>query len=155
MLPKINQQDWDVITGHKYDMEFDWIGIDQIGSIGIFSCLNRAWIPNKAISSYEKYQGLSGLINSLPFISDAVLITGERGVFDTWLSLSRKGLYTFDYQDIHRHNKLNRYDLIYKPVVALNSNQLTGLASYKDIMPRFNLSFDAYIDLKHLEESEI
>lgn len=153
MLPLINEELWHAIISHSYDIEFDWIGIDNTENLGIFSSFNRGWIPKLTISSFEKYQKLASIINNLPFTTKATQFTSEKGHFRDWIEYSKKGIFAFDYQDIHRTEKFDRYDLISLPKIPIKLNQLNDCDSIIDILPRFNLPFDNNLSFKDLEKS--
>jgi hypothetical protein len=155
MQSNLNIEEWEAIVNQLYEIEFDWLGVDQVGQLAIFSSVGKAFIPSKVVSSCEKYQHLARVINSLPAISKAILCTKEKGVFDDWKMCSQKGLFAFDYQDIHRTNKLNQYDLICKPESPLLSNQFAEFNLFIDVIPQFNVRFEDDIEIHQLEKSEI
>lgn len=154
MLPKITQEQWGAIVDNLYEVEFDWVGIDKNLQIGVFSSFNKGFVPKKAISSFEKYQQLGLLIDSLPKNSKAILFTQEKGNFNDWIAYSEQGLYAFDYQDAHRQQKLNRYDLIYMPEKPVRSTQYKEFGILKEIIPSFNLSFEDNLTFTTLINAE-
>lgn len=152
---KINIEQWDAVINQSYQVEFDWIGIDSLDQIAIFSSFNKGHIPHIVKSSFELYKQLFALIDKFPRFTTAVLVTKENGVFNDWLVYSQKGLYAFDYQDVHRENKFNQYDLISKPVAPLIINQVKNIELYLSIIPRFNLVFNDNISFQQLKETEL
>lgn len=153
MLHQITEEEWNIVRNQSYDIEFDWVGIDNGGNLGVFSSFNRGLIPEKAISSFEKYQALAVLLNDLHPITNAILFTKESGNFKEWLDFSRKGFFTFDYQDIHWDDKLGRYDLIAIPMIPLKLKDVEIIESFMDIVPTFNLSFEANLPFTKLENN--
>ena len=130
---KIENKLWEVMVNQTYEIEFDWIGIDSIDQIGIFSSFNKGFIPDCFKLSYSKYCDLADLINSLPDISDSIIVFTGQGIFTDWINFSKKGLFGFDYQDAHRVTKLNQYDLITRPLKALNANDLKTLVDFMEL----------------------
>ena len=139
---KIENELWEVMVNQTYEMEFDWVGMDKIGQVGIFSSFNRGFIPDCVKLSYSKYCDLADLINFLPEVTDSIKVNIGQGILTDWINFSKKGLFGFDYQDAHRVSKLNQYDLMTRPLKALKANELNALVDYKDIIPRFDFVFD-------------
>lgn len=127
----------EIIKYGDYAQELDWCAIDKNGNLGIFSAIMLAPIPEKVKKSYDNYIRLKQIISSLPKSTSFVLTTSEQGSFSDWTSYAEKGLFAFDFQDIHRINVKNQYDLIARPVLPLN---------LKDIHIPIN-SFEALVEL--------
>jgi hypothetical protein len=153
MLP-ISIEDWEAVINNTYEVEFDWIAINHIGQIAVFSSFNKGYIPEKAKTSFELHQMLQSFINSILISTTANLTTKESGNFKLRLKNSKKGLFTFDYQDAHRNIKLNRYDLISQPNMPKTVNQLDGIDKFMSIIPTFNLAFDENISFEQLKTTE-
>ena len=146
---------WNAIKNQSYDLEFDWFGIDKVGQISVFSSFNRGYTPKKAILSQEKYFQLQKLILNLPIITKAITFTNEKGNFSDWISYSEKGLFAFDYQDAHRVNKTDLYDLITKPIKPLLASHIKELNYFIEIIPVFDLIFENNISFEDLKNFEM
>lgn len=151
-MPTINSQQWEAIVNNSYAIEFDWIGTNHIGHTAVFSSYNTGYIPEKVKYSFELYLQLDSFIQSINRNTTAILVTKEKGNFKDWLSYTAKGLFAFDYQDIHRKQKLDRYDLIAQPTTPLSN--LKGIEKFINIIPTFNLVFDENISIEQLKKSE-
>jgi len=151
---ELTKDEWDAVINKTYELEFDWIAIDKLDQVAVFFSCNQGYIADKAKLSFELYNRLFSLIDSLPGITEAKSVIKIGGNSGHWQKLSRKGLFAFDYQDIHRTSKLNQYDLISKPAVPLKSSQISGIDQCLDIIPRFNLIFESDISFQKLQEFE-
>jgi hypothetical protein len=155
MMPLITSEQWDVLINKIYNIEFDWVGVDKIGQIAIFSSFNAAYIPEKVLLSFEKYLHLSSAVNNLLDITESIIVTKQIGNFNDWSAYSKKGLYAYDYQDSQRTIKLEQYDLISKPKESLNIQSLGKIDSFIDILPLFNVTFQSDIsfhDMKNYKQ---
>lgn len=146
---------WNAIKNQAYDLEFDWFGIDKTGQISVFSSFNRGYVPKKFLLSLEKYLKLQQLILDLPKITTAKIYTQEKGNFSDWISYSEKGIFGFDYQDAHRVDKINQYDLITKPSKSLVVKNIKSISYLMDVIPIFDLTFENDISFEKLKDCEI
>jgi hypothetical protein len=152
MTPKIDTETWEAIINRTLEVEFDWVGVDKLGQLAVFSSFNKAYIPAKVVSSFDKYQQLDKLIDALPHYTVGVLCTARDGQFKDWLSYSSKGLFAYDFQDAHRKPKLGQYDLISKPKEPLTIAKLK--ASVLQAVPFFDLVFDSDLSFDKLRVCE-
>ena len=132
----------EIVNNGAYSTELDWFGIDKKGNIAVFTALMNAPIPESVKSSFENYSNLFDYINSMKATTGSQLITLEKGDFQVWLRYARKGLYAYDFQDVHRAIPKKQYDLIAKPDQPLNISDLdlssTVLAGFFKIDADFN-----------------
>jgi hypothetical protein len=131
----------EIIKYGAYAQELDWYAIDKNGNLGMFSAIMLAPIPEKAKESYDTYIGLNSLINSLPKSTSFVLTTTEQGDFSAWTSYAEKGLFAFDFQDLHRSIAKNQYDLIARPVLPLNYKDINIPANLLDKLVKLDCDF--------------
>ena len=139
-----NKKTWtESVKSGAYTQELDWFAIDQRGQVGVFSAINEAPIPCQVGTSYELFKELESVILGLPKICDAQLISQANGNLSDWLNYSRKGLFAFDYQDVHRsiENKLKQYDLISVPSKALHASELNLSEAFKAVIPVLDCDF--------------
>lgn len=109
----------DVIKHGAFAQELDWFAIDISGNMGVFSAIMHAPIPEKVKTSYENYIELKQFINSFSKSTSFLLTTTEQGNFSDWTSYAEKGLFAFDFQDVHRTIAKNQYDLIARPLLPI------------------------------------
>lgn len=152
----INEEDWENIVVQGYPMEFGWIGVDAAYQVGYFSTYNRAWMPQKVVSSHERYLQLAALINDLPDMGGSRQYTNRKGMYSYWHDYSRKGLIAYDYSDAHRKwaDRLNQYDLITVPENGIDFLSIQGVLDYRDIIPKFNITFGDDIGFDLLQAAE-
>ena len=121
----MNRNTWDnLIKDGAYSQEFDWLAIDNKGHLGIFTATMNAPIPDKVKSSFENYEELRRRIELTTKTTSAIVETREKGDFDDWIAYADKGFFAFDFQDIHRTEKKNQYDLIARPARPLTVDEL-------------------------------
>ena len=133
---------WEEIINYgAYTQELDWYAIDKNGNLGIFSAIMLAPVPEKVKQSYDDYMGLKKLITSLPKSTSFILTTIEQGDFTDWTSYAEKGLFAFDFQDVHRSIAKNQYDLIARPALPLNFRDINIPTNLLDILVKLDCDF--------------
>jgi hypothetical protein len=138
----MNRSTWDnLIREGAYSQEFDWLAIDNKGQLGIFTATMNAPIPNKVKSSFENYENLRQRIESTPKTTSAIVETREKGNFGDWIAYAGKGFFAFDFQDIHRTDKKNQYDLIARPARPLTVDELQLPSLLADSLVRIDCDF--------------
>lgn len=154
MLFNEQNSNWNNIVNQNYDAEFDYIAIDKIGQIAVFSTFNRGYKPTCVTSSLEKFLELDYYLNQLPKISESLYIKTDKNEIDfqDWVDYSSLGLFAYDNQDVYREKKLNQYDIICQPKNPLKIES-TLLENFKEIIPVFNLVFGGDLKFEILEKS--
>ena len=133
---------WEEIINYgAYVQELDWYAIDNNGNLGMFSAIMLAPVPEKVKKSYDDYIGLRQLITSLPKSTSFVLTTTEQGDFSDWTSYAEKGLFAFDFQDVHRSIAKKQYDLIARPALPLNFMDINIPTNIQDSLVKLNCDF--------------
>jgi hypothetical protein len=132
-----------IINEGAYSNELDWIAIDTCGQVGVFTTIMNAPIPTEIGKSYDLYIQLMSIISGLNERCSAIRITPNNGDLLDWDVYARKGLYAFDYQDVHREqkDKRNQYDLISKPSAPLHIEELDLNNLLISIIPKINCDF--------------
>lgn len=132
-----------IINEGAYSYELDWIAVDICGQVGVFTAIMNAPIPTKIAKSYDLYNQLMSTISGLNERCSAIRITPNNGDLSDWDMYARKGLYAFDYQDVHRkdQDKLNQYDLISKPSAPIHIEELELNNQLISIIPRLKCDF--------------
>jgi hypothetical protein len=143
-------ENWTDVSKGATFIEFDWIGIDNQGQIGIFSSVTQGYIPSKVFSSYESYVGVYNLLSDRQSLTAAQIISKEPGIKDFWRDWAQKGLFAYDYLDIHRTEKFDRYDLIAIPRSPLLVGEIPEVNEFINIIPQFNFAFSGNIQFGQL-----
>jgi hypothetical protein len=144
---------WKCITNPEYEMEFDYIGIDILGQVALFSTFNTGFIPDCVIRSRALYNDLATFLETLTVSSDALKIETKEGQYDEWEEYARKGIFAYDNENIHSTNNVDRYHLIYKLLKPINISGLSGLQNFKTIIPSFNLEFKDSLTFDELKNA--
>ena len=133
---------WEEILKHgAYVQELDWYALDKNGNIGIFTAIMNAPIPGKIKASYDNYIGLKYFIDSLPKSSSFLLTTAESGNFSDWTHNAEKGLFAYDFHDVHRTTVKNKYDLIARPTLPLNIKDINIPINLLDTLIQLDCDF--------------
>ncbi len=155
MLYNYGKEEWISIINQSYDMEFDYIAIDKIGQIAVFSTFNRGYTPDCVTSSFDKFSALDINIQQLPIISETIFIKkdGNENNYSDWKKYSSLGFYAYDNDDVHRTKKSLQYDIIYSPKSPLKIDLKSTIYNFIDIIPFFDLIFGEDIKFEKLEKS--
>jgi hypothetical protein len=138
----MNRDTWDNLTKDgAYSQELDWLAVDNKGQLGIFTAVMNAPIPDKVKSSFENYKDLRQRIELTPKTTEAIVVTREKGDFSDWTAYADKGFFAFDFQDIHRTDKKNQYDLIAKPARPLTIDKLQLPSLLVDSLAKLDCDF--------------
>jgi hypothetical protein len=76
------------------------------------------------------------------------------GTVDDWKRWAEKGLFAYDYRDIHRTNKLEQYDCIAIPEKPLLAKDASVLKDFEKMIPRFDLAFGENITFHQMKNAE-
>jgi hypothetical protein len=155
MLPDITKEEWIYVRDQTYDIEFDWVGQDIKGHLGIFSSFNRGFVPQIVTESFENYQKVSFFIKRLPNITFSIASPMFGANYEHWFRYARKGLFAFDNQDVHGKEQLNQYELVAKPAEPILFVKTKEYNDVKGFIPTFNLTFENEIDFKTMKEKLI
>jgi hypothetical protein len=124
-----------------YSQELDWLAVDNKGQLGVFTAVMDAPIPDKVKSSFENYLDLRERIELTLKTTSAIVTTREKGDFSEWISYADKGFFAFDFQDVHRTDKKNQYDLIARPARPLTIDQLHLPSLLADSLAKVDCDF--------------
>lgn len=107
-----------------YPEGFDlvWVGIDNSGYVGAFITAGIGAIPKFALqNNIFLLENIEQLILELHENSEALLHV-DLPRPDDYLALAKRGLYVYDWSDIHEgfSNKRNAYELMATPSVPLH-----------------------------------
>ena len=138
----MTKTEWNnILTYGAYESELEWFAMDKNGYLGMFTAIMNAPIAEQIKKSFELYTKLKNIINNLPNTSSALQIIKGDGDFSDWLNYSQKGLFSFDYQDIHRVEKLDQYDLVSQPSKPISIDELDIEKQLIEIVPQLGCSF--------------
>lgn len=139
----MDKDTWNDMMKHGYlHHEINWLAVDNKGQLGIFTALLEAPLPDKVKSSFENYQDLRQSIELTPKSTSATLVTRQKGNFSDWLAYANKGFFAFDFQDVHRTNKKNQYDLIARPAIPLTVDELHLTSVLMDSLVQIDCDFE-------------
>lgn len=145
--------EWEHIVNESCDIEFDYVAIDSIGQLAIFSTFNRGFKPKIVTKSFEDFLKLDKFLDTLPKITIPIKKTESDGDYDDWKKYAELGFYAYDNEDVHRTNKLERYDIIYQPKEPLKIENQTELKKFENVIPKFNLIFGENLKFVDLEKT--
>ena len=148
-------EEWTAVSKRETFIEFEWVGIDNIGQLGIFSSVSVGYIPAKVFASYETYAALYNFLLDRQSTTTAQIISKDSGRKDFWRDWAQKGLIAYDYQDVHRTEKFDQYDLIAVPGKALLAKEVPEMKVLDTTIPRFDLAFTGDISFDQMREEEI
>ncbi|MCK8520407.1 hypothetical protein M0D21_02445 [Aquimarina sp. D1M17] len=140
----MDKETWnEIIKNGAYSHELDWIAQDNLGQIAIFSAIMEAPIPKVIGKSYALFSELELIINQLTEKGNAEPITKNNRNISDWLEYSKKGLFAFDFQDVHREkqDKLEHYDLISIPSNPIYIHDLKLKKEIEGIIPKIDCNF--------------
>jgi hypothetical protein len=111
-----------------YPTGFDciWLASDKSGNLAAFVTAGLGPIPiTIANDDSQSIEDLETRLMEWPEISDAILLTKVKRP-DDFVNMSRRGLFVFDWTDIHRTRKeaIEAYELVAKPSTPLHTEQL-------------------------------
>lgn len=152
MITKLSKEEWEALQTFTYQVEFDWIGLDKIGQLGIFSSVGTGFIPPKSISSFEKYVELCLIIDDMPVVTEVVVNTLIDANFSDWIRYSEKGFFAFDNQGSHDKKNSECYTLITVPKIPITIQSTSFLEQYQSIIPEFDFTFSGDIPFELLAQ---
>lgn len=131
----------EIITYGAYSEELDWYAIDRNGNLAIFSAIMGAPIPEATKRSFNNYNELQEIIYSLPKTTSSILTAVEQGNFSNWIAYAEKGLFAFDFQDVHRIVAKGQYDLVAKPTSPLRLKDIQMPSKLLDTLAQLDCVF--------------
>ena len=96
--------------------DWAWIASDSNGYVAAFVTAGSAPIPLAVFAQAEMDPALEDAICELPATSEANYLLGS-GNASSFLALARRGLFVYDWQDIHRirRDQTGKYELVAVP----------------------------------------
>lgn len=104
--------------------EFDWFALDIRGHLAVFTTAGMGPVPAVIWANREKFYLLETAISGLVESDTFKKVLTAPGNHVHWFDFARKGLFAFDYHDVHRTNRLYGYDLIAQPGNPVPASQL-------------------------------
>jgi hypothetical protein len=118
--------------------EFDWFARDEAGQLAVFTSAGSGFIPARVFSStVAPYNGVIAALAGRHTAPVIKVFTGD-GSFADWCDLAARGLFAYDFQDLHRVRAAERhgYDLIARPSVPATTLDLpSSLVDYLPVVP--------------------
>jgi len=145
-----DQREWKSLKDNNDYAEFDWFGIDRVGNIGMFCSFGIGPVPKIVWSSLELYNELYEIIENLPEVTQPQLVYKGNGYFTDWLAYASKGLFAYDYHDIHRTKKLKQYDLIAVPDNPTKIEDLMLSQKLINYIPKLRVEFPVIGNIENI-----
>jgi len=107
-----------VVEDEEYPSRLDvaWVAVDRLGRIGVFTTGGQGPIPKVYLRDDGMLDRLFGAIDALPVVSAHRLFSDVPRP-DDFIGFARRGLFSFDWSDVHRtHGLVNAYEIQARPV---------------------------------------
>ena len=99
--------------------DYAWLATDAAGHIAIFTNAGEGPIPAAVLAVREAADCAERLVMALPERGDAELLVSVPRP-DDFIAFARRGLFAYDWQDVHRRTGLlHRYELMARPTAPL------------------------------------
>lgn len=106
--------------GHPVGLDVVWLALDKVGRLGAFVTAGEGPILSKALRcSVIRIENVETALLALPKIASAELrVSVPRP--DGFVELAERGLFVYDWTDIHRKRKdyIHAYELVAVPIGA-------------------------------------
>ena len=130
-------------TGWEYPRyDLTWIGSDSAGKVAAFITGGEGPIPNGIFLSVADAALEGVLLELLPVVGSADL--SYEGNFDTLVELCERGIFVYDWSDVHRVEGLKRaYERYGSPTNPIHTSELPTYLKDLSIVVKFKeLRFD-------------
>ncbi len=137
-----------VVEDEQYPSHLDvaWVGVDRLGRLGVFTTGGQGPIPKVYLRDEGMLDRLFDAIDALPIVSEHRLFSDVPRP-DDFIGFARRGLFSFDWADVHRtHGLVHAYEIQARPVspvivstAGLNSSVVDSLGGVTSSL----LDFDA------------
>jgi hypothetical protein len=111
---------------YPWGIDCIWVATDSARNIAAFTTAGFGPIPTEIIElSKSPIEDVEEKLLSLPQISEVEMVVSQTRP-DDFLSLAGRGLYVFDWSDVHRtkKNAISSYELIARPLNPLLTESL-------------------------------
>lgn len=106
------------------DFDCVWLATDDRGAVAAMITAGGGPIPASALSSAIGVTEIEGALLNLPEIGGVAVLHGV-GDPSSFISLSRRGVFVYDWTDVYRTSRLiGAYELITKPQVPISFSEL-------------------------------
>ncbi len=126
-------------------LDMEWVAVDRQGRMGIFTTAGCGPIPTAYLASSEVLDQLSGAVWSLPEITEHELLVSLPRP-DDFIACARRGLYAFDWADVHRsEGQAKRYKVYARPKKPLMADSIAWSPELRALLEQVtsrNLDFD-------------
>jgi hypothetical protein len=102
-----------------------WLAVDRLGNVGAFVTGGEGPIPGSAVAGVDLLPPLEEDLVSLLKIAGARQVVEYKNP-STFVAMAERGIYTFDWRDVHRTNSesTGRYELVCAPSMPLKAEAL-------------------------------
>jgi hypothetical protein len=111
--------------GNIEGVDFAWLAVDDEGLVAIFMTGGEGPVPDSAQSNAGAELDVEELLSRAPEVTECrTHVTYPRP--DDFLSAGRRGVFAFDWTDVHRTRSQRRqvYELVAEPEFPVNLEQL-------------------------------
>jgi hypothetical protein len=134
------------------DLDCAWLAIDAFGKLGVFITGGTGPIPEQVLKSEIPVFEIEDALLELPRICAAVLTIKVRNP-DSYVDLAERGLFVFDWQNVHRANAHQKpgYDLVALPTQPITASEISPKLSKfaNDIsFQKFSFGHDEAVDVE-------
>ncbi len=82
----------------RWGIEFDWLGVDQHGRVGLFSSAGYGQVPAAVMDVVDALDAEFERLDELPVVGSFVERPSRAGDFSDWVSVAERGIYGFDWR---------------------------------------------------------
>ena len=102
-----------------------WLAVDRLGNVGALVTGGEGPIPGSALPGADLEPPLEEALASLPKTATARQVVEYKNP-STFVAMAERGVYTFDWRDVHRTNaeSTGRYELVCAPSTPLKVEAL-------------------------------
>ena len=97
--------------------EFDWVAIDAVEEVALFSTAGRGPVPETALRHSEFFEQVFDKLRDWPNVSEAQPTSSFTHDISDWIAVAQKGIYAYDWRG-------TTYQLIARPSRALKIAQV-------------------------------
>lgn len=116
------------LLAYPHGQDLVWLASDGSGMVGAFITAGEGPIPVSALSAAVEEPDLESQVHRLPVICQATLLVNVP-VATSFLALAKRGLFVFDWRDIHRSSAeaTGMYELVCVPERPIAAAALPSL----------------------------
>jgi len=88
----------EILEDHSHlGLEFDWMGVDDLGRLGYFSTAGRGPIPKPVSTESAYWESIFEKVMKLKEVSNHELLHTWDGDIGDWVKIAKRGIFAFDW----------------------------------------------------------